>query len=136
MLSSAPSVTAVGHLSDPSDWLAAADVVAVPSRWEAGLPLVAREAMACARSVVMSDVPGAREDLPHAAGSIVAMDDVDGLADALVTRLRDPDLADREGEVGGAHAAGHFDIAVTSERVAQMYADLSAAFTTAGSAES
>ena len=45
-------VLLTGARADAADWLAAADVVALPSRWEAGLSLVAMEAMALQRPVV------------------------------------------------------------------------------------
>ena len=46
-----------GARTDVPLWMAAADVVVVPSRWE-GMALVPLEAMACARSVVATDVNG------------------------------------------------------------------------------
>ena len=58
-----PGVDFAGRREDVGTWLAAADVVAAPSRWEAGLSLVAMEAMARARSVVTTDVSGMREGL-------------------------------------------------------------------------
>ena len=80
-------------------WYAAADVVAVPSRWEAGVPLVAMEAMSSRRSVVAFDVAGIGPSLGDA-GTAVPFEDVPALAAALTERLQDPALADREGKVG------------------------------------
>ena len=65
----ASSIHFVGHRGDVPEWLAAADLVAVPSRWE-GMSLGMLEAMATGRSIVMTDVPGAREAL-DGAGAIV-----------------------------------------------------------------
>src|SRR5205814_7280998 len=58
----APNVLFAGWRDDVPDWLAAADVVAIPSRWE-GLPLVVLEAMARGRSVVSADADGMAESL-------------------------------------------------------------------------
>jgi glycosyltransferase involved in cell wall biosynthesis len=42
---------------DPGDELAQADVLLVPSRWEGGFPLSAREALAAGVPAVVSDIP-------------------------------------------------------------------------------
>ncbi|GAA4864452.1 glycosyltransferase family 4 protein [Actinomycetospora straminea] len=96
----------VGSSTGPADWYAAADVVVVPSRWE-GMALVPLEASAGARSVVMTDVAGARETVPEGCGVIVAREDPDSLAAAVVARLRDPALAEREGAAARAHVVAH-----------------------------
>lgn len=51
-------VRLVGDVPDPRPWLAAADLVVLPSRWE-GMALAPLEAMAAARPVLLTDVPGA-----------------------------------------------------------------------------
>ena len=59
-----------GPRSDVAAWLAAADVVVLPSRWE-GMALTLLEAMARGRSLVATDVAGTRECLGDEAGGIV-----------------------------------------------------------------
>ena len=86
----------IGHTERVSEWLAAADVVAIPSRWEA-MPLTLLEAMARSRSVVASDVGGVRETLGRDSGAVVPVEDPHALARALVERIRDPALARAEG---------------------------------------
>ncbi|MGY1856615.1 glycosyltransferase [Modestobacter sp. SYSU DS0290] len=98
-------------------WYAAADVVAVPSRWEAGLPLVAMEAMATERTVVAFDVAGIGTYL-SGAGVAVAAFEVPALATELTTRLLDPALAAREGEVGRAVATTRFSAATSQAATA------------------
>jgi glycosyltransferase involved in cell wall biosynthesis len=117
----AESVMWTGDVDDPGDWYAAADVVAIPSRWEAGAPLVAREAMACGRSVVMSDVPGAREDVPAGAGALPAVGDSSALSVAIADRLLDPLRAQREGECGRAYAESHLSVGLSTQRMAALY---------------
>ncbi|GAB3321558.1 glycosyltransferase [Geodermatophilus aquaeductus] len=110
----------VGAQPDVRPWLTAADVVALPSRWEAGLSLVAMEAMALGRSVVSTDVAGARDGLAGA-GAVVPREDAAALASALTTRLEDPGLAESEGRAGRVAVESAHDLAVTSRRVREAY---------------
>ena len=112
-----------GPQADVRPWLAAADVVAVPSRWEAGLSLVTMEAMAMERPVVSSDVAGAAKGL-LGSGEVVAVDDPDRLADALARRLLDPALAQREGTMGRRRVVADHDQQHTAPRVRRAYLDL------------
>ena len=84
----AERVLFAGERTDAPAWLAAADVVAAPSRWE-GMSFAMLETMASARSLVMTDVPGARDALGDHAG-IVPPGDLRALAGAIVERLLDP----------------------------------------------
>jgi glycosyltransferase involved in cell wall biosynthesis len=119
----APGVRLVGERRDVRDWLAAADVVAVPSRWE-GMPLVLLEAMAVGRSVVAADVPGAREALGDGAGAVVPPDDLSALAGALVLRLLDGLRADAEGTAGRTRVEARFDVRHSAAAVARLYDEL------------
>lgn len=86
-------LTAVVHLpgAQPSvdDEFAAADVVAVTSRWESG-PLVVLEALALQRPVVSTRVGLVPDVLDDRSGRIVDVGDVPALADAVVEMLSDP----------------------------------------------
>jgi glycosyltransferase involved in cell wall biosynthesis len=109
-------VTFAGAASDVRPWLAAADVVVLPSRWE-GLPLTVLEAFACGRPVVASRIPGIAEAVPSTVGALVAPEDPGALAGALVARLGDLDRCRVEGEAAVAHAA-RFDLQYTFDRLA------------------
>ena len=113
-------MTFAGARTDVPTWLAAADVVVVPSRWE-GMALVPLEAMACARSVVATDVNGVVESVPVDAGAIVALDDGPGLVEALVLRLDDPTLAEQEGWAGRSHVEAHHDVTNSARELARLY---------------
>jgi len=117
----AERVTFAGERTDAPDWLAAADVVAAPSRWE-GMSFAMLETMACARSLVMTDVPGARDALGDHSGAIVPPGDHRALAAAIIERLLSPDLAAREGASARASVERGFDIRETRRGVARLYA--------------
>jgi glycosyltransferase involved in cell wall biosynthesis len=116
-------VSLVGNAADPRDWYAAADVVAVPSRWE-GMALVPLEAGSSGRSVVISDVTGAREAVPPACGAVVPVEDAAALALALIPRLVDVRLADDEGGAARRHIETHYDLAATSLALTAVYDEL------------
>jgi glycosyltransferase involved in cell wall biosynthesis len=80
----------LGQLEDPGPLLRAADVVALPSRWE-GLPLTLLEAMARGRPVVASAVGGVPEVLVDGLNGLLAPPaDASALAAALGRLLRAP----------------------------------------------
>ena len=112
----APGVTFAGAVRDVRTWLAAADLVALPSRWE-GLSLTVLETFAAGRSVVVSDVPGLAEVVTPAVGARVPPGDPAALADAIARRLLDPALTRAEGEAAARHAAT-FDQRRTYEQLA------------------
>ena len=110
-----------GDVDEVAPWLVAANVSVIPSRWEAGLSLVAMESMALARSVVASDVAGMAEGLSEGCGAVVPVEDSVALADAIVERLSDLALADREGAAGRARVEERYDVRVASQRMAEVY---------------
>jgi glycosyltransferase involved in cell wall biosynthesis len=71
-------------------WLAAADLVVVPSRWE-GMALVPLEALAVGTPVVASDVTGVNEAVDASVGSLVPPDEPAQLAAAMTQWLRKTD---------------------------------------------
>jgi len=84
-------VRLLGDRDDVSDLVHAADVVAMPSRWE-GWPLAAAEVLGAGRPLVATRVGGLPE-LVGDAGLLVEPEDSGDLADALVRVLTDPQLA-------------------------------------------
>jgi glycosyltransferase involved in cell wall biosynthesis len=120
--SAGPRVHLVGKRADVADWLAAADVVAFPSRWE-GMSLGMLEAMATGRSVVASDVGGAREALGGEAGAVVPPGDAAALASGIVERLRDPARTAAEGRAARERAGSH-DLRTSTAALAALYEEL------------
>lgn len=100
---------------------AAADVLLVPSRSES-FGLVALEAQACGVPVVASAVGGLREVVADGVSGLLAPEP-SGLAERLLTVLRDPGLAARLGMGGIRHAAG-YSWEATAVRLLDVYAEL------------
>jgi glycosyltransferase involved in cell wall biosynthesis len=110
-----------GATDDVRPWLAAADVVALPSRWE-GMSLSLLETMAAARSIVATEVSGTRDALGEGRGAIVPVEAEEPLAAAIVERLRDPALAAAEGRAARQRMEEAFDLRVTTQQMAELYA--------------
>ena len=111
-------VRLLGARDDVPDLLVAADVVAVPSRFE-GLPGAVLEAMALACPVVATDLPMVREAIDGCAYELVPVDDADALAGALLRCLGDPAAAER-----ALDARQRFDELFRPEIVAARMRDL------------
>jgi glycosyltransferase involved in cell wall biosynthesis len=108
--------------ADVAAWYTAADVVAVPSRWE-GMALVPIEAMASGRCVVGFDVAGMSETLGSQDG-LVPIGDVDALATAVICRLQNPELAAAEGRDGRVRAERMFDVRTAATRASAATLEL------------
>lgn len=114
-------VRMMGFQNAMDELMAACDLVVLPSLYE-GLPLSLLEAMAAARPVVASDIPGTRELVVHGVtGILVPPDASDALARAIGTIASDPELAWRMGEAGRARVRAEFDVAAMERRVAEAY---------------
>lgn len=113
----------VGRREDVPDWIAAADVVAVPSRWE-GMAYATLEAMARGRSVVATEVAGAAECLGAEAGAIIPVEDAQALADAVADRLLDPRRRRDEGQRGRYRAESLFTIGRATAAMAALYLEV------------
>lgn len=119
-----PGVRFAGQRDDVEEWLAAADLVVLPSRWE-GLSIGLLEALARGRSIVATDVAGAAEAIGSEAGAIVPVEDKSALADEVTKRLLDPSLAEAEGRAARSRAERSHDLDRTTARIAELYAELS-----------
>lgn len=117
-----PGVRFTGAVPDVRGWLAAADVVVLPSRWE-GLSLALLEAMAAGRSTVVSAIPGLAEVVAPDAGAAVPVEDPAALAAALAGRLADPARVATEG-AAAARAARAFDARDTFAALVDLTAGL------------
>ncbi|MBX6769086.1 MAG: glycosyltransferase, partial [Actinomadura rubrobrunea] len=108
----------VPTVDDPRPWLAAADVVAMPSRWE-GLPLAALEALAMGRPLVGTAIPGLIEVVTPRVGALVPTEDPSALATEVARRLLVRELAEAEGQAAAGRAR-EFDATRTFARLAAV----------------
>ena len=121
--SSLPTIKYIGFME--SIWLqrivySAADTFVIPSRQEA-FGMTAIEAMACGTAVVGFDVGGIVDMILHGeTGLLAPVDNVDGLAEALVRLLTDDTLLSQMGITARAFAAENFNI----QRQGKLYFDL------------
>jgi glycosyltransferase involved in cell wall biosynthesis len=119
---SAPDIRWLGRRDDVADLYAAADVVVLPSRWEAR-SLTAQEALRAGRPLVATDVGG----VPGLVGDgavLVPPGDAVALGTAVRRLLDHPDEAAAVAARGSAIAAGWPDEADTLAQVAAVYAEL------------
>jgi len=99
-------------------WMGAADVIAVPSHYE-GFGLVALEAMASGRPVVVTQIGGLAQIVPPGAGAHVPPRSPAALADAIAALLCDKNRRVRAAALGIQTAAAY-----TWDRCASAYASL------------
>lgn len=98
-----------GHV-EVRPWLAQASVFVLPSYRE-GVPRSTQEAMAMARPVITTDVPGCRETVVEGDnGFLVPMRDVDALVERMLAFVREPALIETMGQRSRALAEARFDV--------------------------
>lgn len=115
------SVHFTGYRKDVENWLAMADIVVLPSRWE-GMPLVAIEALASGRAIVATAVDGTPEVvLDGYCGLVVPPESPAPMAAAIARLLREPALRRIFGQAGRQRALEHFDSSLQVERTETLY---------------
>jgi glycosyltransferase involved in cell wall biosynthesis len=93
----------LGTRQDLSFLLTAADIFALPSRWE-GLPVALLEAMSLGLPAVAAAVEGVEEVIEHGEnGLLIPLEDANALSQALCSLLEDPDRRQRIAAAGKAH---------------------------------
>ncbi|HMC02813.1 MAG TPA: glycosyltransferase [Cellulomonadaceae bacterium] len=118
------NVRRLPHWDDVPALLAAADVVALASRFE-GLPLVALEAMAVARPVIGTRVCGLEETIEDGVtGRLVAPGDVAALGAAILELLGDPATAARYGRAGRSRYEASFTAQRMVDETDAVYTEL------------
>lgn len=95
-------------------------LAALPSRCE-GMPNAVLEAMACGLPCVATRVSGCEDIIQHGVnGLLVEPEDYQAMAQALLTLLRDPALAQKYGNAARATIEKHYSL----ERITDMYVEL------------
>jgi glycosyltransferase involved in cell wall biosynthesis len=100
-----------GHVPDVKPYLMQTSVYVLPSYYREGVPRSTQEAMAMARPVITTDVPGCRETVIDGInGFLVPPRDVDGLVAAMERFIRQPDLIITMGQASRKLAEERFDV--------------------------
>ena len=106
----ADKIIMLGYRWDTPEIIAAASMLVISSLGTEASPIVLREAFACGRPVVatnIGDVAGIVRDGEN--GLLVPPNDIDALANAIMSFLSDKDLAARCGQNALEYARQHFD---------------------------
>jgi glycosyltransferase involved in cell wall biosynthesis len=110
-----------GRAGDVAEWLARAEVVVHPVRWE-GFGLAVLEAMLAGRPIVASEVSSIPElVVADETGLLVPPDDPGALARALARLLADSGLAERLAAAGLSRARAEFSVDQMAARTIAVY---------------
>jgi len=116
----------LGWRDDVADLYCAADVFVFASHRE-GLPIAPIEAMASGLPVVLSDIPGCREEVEDGvSGLIFATGNVKELAECLAKVIDEPRLRARLAQAGHEQARV-FDLENVLDRQVRLYREIAAA---------
>ncbi len=114
-----------GYVADVREVWARVDICVLPSRTGGGVPRALLEAAACARPLVVTDVPGCRHFVRDGVeGLIVRPHDPEALADALDRLARDPEMRQRMGEAARLRLLHGFTEAHVRQALRAAYASM------------
>jgi glycosyltransferase involved in cell wall biosynthesis len=117
------SISLKGPLPSPlvADMMRESRLFCLPSHNE-GTPVCVMESLSCGLPVVATRVGGIPDIVTQGTtGLIVEKGDIRGLADALVSLLRDPSRCIRMGKAAQDFADTHLDIRKTADRLVDLY---------------
>ncbi|MFH0843996.1 MAG: glycosyltransferase family 4 protein [Pseudomonadota bacterium] len=111
----------LGNREDVPDILALTEIFVLPSLWE-GTSLALLEAMAMAKPIVATNVPGNRAIIEHKKnGYLIPSEDPDSLAEAISYLLEHVDLAARYGKKAYELVRDRFDIRQTVSQLERLW---------------
>jgi glycosyltransferase involved in cell wall biosynthesis len=123
LAAAADFVTFVGAVDDVRPYLAAADIVVLPSYRE-GIPRAVMEAAAAGRPVVAYDIRGVREVIEPSSGLLVPRGDVEAFGDLVAELVADPARRRALGERVQRWVLDHFDEDGVVDRLEELYRGL------------
>jgi glycosyltransferase involved in cell wall biosynthesis len=116
----------VGHTDNVATLLAESHVACLPTYYREGVPKFLLEAMASARPIVTTDVPGCRELVPReSSGMLVAPRDPAELADALLSLLTDDSQRHAKGQAARALVVERFSLQRVIRETLDVYTRVS-----------
>ena len=116
----------VGAVDDIRPYLAASDIVVLPSYRE-GIPRVAMEAAAAGRPVVAYDVRGVREVIDASSGLLVPRGDTGALARVVSALIEDPERRSKLGVECRDRVVDQFSEDAVIDRLRAVYGGLAKA---------
>lgn len=117
----ANSIEFAGTQSDVLAQLHRGGIAVLPSRFE-GMPNAVLEAMACGLPCVATRVSGSEDIISHGInGLLVEPEDYHSMAQALLTLLRDPGLAQKYGHAARATIEQHYSLVHITDLYIQLY---------------
>src|SRR5437879_9551255 len=122
----ASSITLPGLLSLPAvaNLMRQSRLLCLPSHGE-GTPNCVMEALSCGLPVVATRVGGIADIVEHEkTGLLIDKGDVECLATALVTLLRDPSRCAHMGQAAHVFARTHLDARKTASHLVELYDEL------------
>lgn len=116
-------VKLLGERDDVPDVLSACDVAVLPSHCE-GSPLSLMEAMAAGKPVIATAVGGVPEMVSGETARLIARDNVNALADAMIELAGNVELRQRMGAAGAHRAAANFGLDRMTAGYEALYSEL------------
>jgi len=108
----------VAGTDDVRPYLAACSVFVLPSYYREGLPRTILEALASARPVISTDLPGCRDAIRHGSnGFLVRPRDAEDLASAMMRFTAEPRLVSRMGSASLEIARKTYDVRLVNRQL-------------------
>jgi glycosyltransferase involved in cell wall biosynthesis len=118
------SVEFAGLQSDIPAQLHRGGLAVLSSRTE-GMPNALLEAMACGLPCVATRVSGSEDIIQHGVnGLLVESEDYQGMAQALLTLLSDPVLAQKYGQAARATIEKHYSLEHVTDKYVELYQNM------------
>ena len=114
-----------GVRSDIVTILAASDVFVLPSYYREGIPRVLLEAASMKLPIITTNSTGCREVVENGKnGILIPVRNVEALADAMATLVRNKKLREKFGLESRNRAMARFDLSVIANQIGKIYLDL------------
>ncbi|MDO8953416.1 MAG: glycosyltransferase [Gammaproteobacteria bacterium] len=112
----------LGELSDVRPAIAKSSVFVLPSYYREGTPRAILEAMAMARAVITTNMPGCRETVQEGLnGYLVKPKDVQALTEAMQKFIVQPDLISQMGQASRKYAEQKYDVRLVNQAILKAF---------------
>ncbi len=109
-----------GETDTVSDYYKQCSVYVLPSYRE-GTPRTVLEAMSMSRPVITTDAPGCRGTvIDKESGYLVPVGDADGVAEAMIKFIKNPELVEKMGKKGYEHCKDKYDVNKVNDQMCRI----------------